>query len=74
MRLRQDLKKERSQHAFEITTGMALRKETTSSRPNFHVAKRKQMISNWSRNLHEDIKLDMMSQHEREVVTRDQNG
>ena len=43
MRLRQDWKKERSRHAFEVVKGMALRKETTLSRPNFHVATRKQI-------------------------------
>ena len=29
-------------------------------------------ISNWSRNLHEGTKQDMMLQHKREVVTKDQ--
>ena len=30
-----------------------------------------QHINNWSRNLHEGSKQDMMSQHKREVVTKD---
>ena len=43
MRLRQDWKKEQLQHAFEVAIGIALRKETTLSRPNFHFATRKQI-------------------------------
>ena len=31
-------------------------------------------IINWSRNLHEVRKQDMMSQHEREVMAKDQIG
>ena len=68
MRLRQDWKKEWSQHAFEVATGIAVRKEKTLSRQE------NRKISNWSRNLHEDRKQDMMSRQEMEVVTKDQIG
>ena len=46
---------------FEVATGIAVIKETSWSRPNAHVATRKQ-----ARNFE--------SQPEREAETRDQNG
>ena len=42
MRLQLDWKKEWSRHTFEVATGIAVIKETTWSRPNVHVATRKQ--------------------------------
>ena len=68
MRLRQDWKKERSRNVFEVVTGIAVRKETTLSRQE------NKQISSLSRNLHEGRKQEMMKQHEREVVTKDQIG
>ena len=68
MRLRQNWKKERSRHAFEVATGIAIRKETTLSRQE------NKQISSLSCNLHEGRKQEMMSQHKREVMTKDQIG
>ena len=72
MKLRQDWKKEWSRHASEVMTGIAVRKETNLSQLISMSGQENKQMSNWSRNLHEDRKQDTMSQHEREVMTKDQ--
>ena len=59
---------------FEVETGMALRKETTCRDLISMSRQENKQINNWSCNLNEGKKLDMMSQHEMDAVTRDQNG